>query len=392
MRIEFRTSGQRGRTGRGDLELVGNLGGYSAQDLEGYRLHIEWPDGIVRDTGLERRSDHSGKPRLRSQFRPRIQTGRIVETMLLMPPGIRVAVNLPTGHPILNMKEYILWQLGFALESEVSDMMDQVKIVPSIVQVRNEGQLDEFGVAWRWKRIKRVHDLAERLPSGLRELVVVHRDFVASGDPVSDGFAKSMESRHGRLAKQGMTGDLVARAEQLLGLVALEEPSLPPPGVLSEDNPEITRRSAHQYRLARSRGSSGRKFSEKVKRAYHHTCALCGARYGGNEDILSGIEAAHILAWHRYDLDEVRNGIALCRLHHWAFDAGVIAIEYSEGGYQFFHTALAEKLDNESRAKLGPSRVIVPTDRLPDDQAEWPSPKYIDRLYADLGVSLSSDS
>ena len=67
-------------------------------------------------------------------------------------------------------------------------------------------------------------------------------------------------------------------------------------------------------------------FRVEVLRAYERRCAVCGydARIG---DALFGLEAAHI-KWHAYGgADVVPNGLALCSLHHIAFDRGAIGID-----------------------------------------------------------------
>ena len=66
-------------------------------------------------------------------------------------------------------------------------------------------------------------------------------------------------------------------------------------------------------------------FRREVIRAYEHRCAVCDydIRLDNN---LMGLEAAHI-QWHAYDgPDEVSNGLALCTLHHKAFDLGGISL------------------------------------------------------------------
>lgn len=66
-------------------------------------------------------------------------------------------------------------------------------------------------------------------------------------------------------------------------------------------------------------------FRREVIRAYEHRCAICDydIRLDNN---LVGLEAAHI-QWHAYDgPDKVANGLALCTLHHKAFDLGGISL------------------------------------------------------------------
>jgi putative restriction endonuclease len=79
----------------------------------------------------------------------------------------------------------------------------------------------------------------------------------------------------------------------------------------------------------RERASRSRKrdpqFRPMVLRAYERRCAICGfeARLG---DALLGIEAAHIHFKVDDGPDVVTNGLALCSLHHKAFDLGAIGI------------------------------------------------------------------
>lgn len=62
-----------------------------------------------------------------------------------------------------------------------------------------------------------------------------------------------------------------------------------------------------------------------MKKAYNFSCAICGSSRespDGNPEV----EAAHIYPKRDNGKDHVRNGIALCRLHHWAYDTGWLAI------------------------------------------------------------------
>lgn len=83
------------------------------------------------------------------------------------------------------------------------------------------------------------------------------------------------------------------------------------------------------HRAMQSAPRSSRKrnpeFRREVIRAYEHRCAVCDydIRLDNN---LVGLEAAHI-QWHAYNgPDEVSNGLALCTLHHKAFDLGGISL------------------------------------------------------------------
>ena len=64
-----------------------------------------------------------------------------------------------------------------------------------------------------------------------------------------------------------------------------------------------------------------RAFRERVLRAYRHQCALCRLRHS------ELLDAAHIMPDAEPEGEPVvRNGIALCRLHHAAFDRFFLAV------------------------------------------------------------------
>lgn len=389
MHIGFRTSG-----GRGEYEVVGSHAGYTAASLEGWSFFMKWPDGLVRDTGLWLDPGDSGKPRLRSVLPAQIQIGRIVGPMLMLPDSTRSFKQTPSSWPILKAKEYSLLQVGFGPDTEFAPAADRVTFVPSWIEVANVGDRDAIGVEIRWNRIVALYAAVDALPFGLAALVRSHRDFLASGETVNSSLMKIVNDLCKQLETTPGSGyiagyDPLPALEALAGLYAdSSEPTLPPPDELSEDEPEISARAAEEWRLAKSRGAAGKKFSQKVRSAYGHRCVFCGAIYGGLDGIRSGIDAAHILAWSKHDLDCVSNGLALCKLHHWAFDAGVMTLEFRDGTYYVRHTGLTEKLDQHSQEMLGTDQAPVPLERLPAHEADWPSPKYLELLYADLGVSF----
>ena len=64
-------------------------------------------------------------------------------------------------------------------------------------------------------------------------------------------------------------------------------------------------------------------FRVLVLRAYGYRCSMCG--YDGRVDTVPiGLEAAHICWWAAGGPDDVANALALCSLHHKAFDMGAI--------------------------------------------------------------------
>jgi hypothetical protein len=327
---------------------------------------------------------------------PQIQIGRIVAPMLLLPDPTRAFRNAPSTLPIALAKQYTLTQVGFGPDSEFSGVADLVTFVPSFVTIANQGHRDDIGVTARWARIAAVYAKAGLLPRGLPALVKSHQDYLASGEVVKRRLTTIVTNTSDQLALvpnvnyEGDTDPLPV-LEGLLGITPPSGPTLPPPDELGEDAPEVSARSAHQYRLAKIRGASGRKFSGEVRAAYGDRCAFCGAKFGGIDGIRSGIDAAHILAWSKHDLDVVQNGIALCKLHHWAFDAGILMPRKEGKDYYVRFTSLADLVDPTSMTRLGADGERIPDEWLPADAKMLPSADYLKRLYADLGVTFKDD-
>lgn len=78
-------------------------------------------------------------------------------------------------------------------------------------------------------------------------------------------------------------------------------------------------RETHASRLVRDVA-----FRDIVIDSYETCCAVCGDPI--RHDGLTELEAAHIVAVSEQGPDDPRNGMALCKRHHWAFDHGIFTI------------------------------------------------------------------
>ena len=65
-------------------------------------------------------------------------------------------------------------------------------------------------------------------------------------------------------------------------------------------------------------------FRREIMRIYNYTCVVCRSRILTTEG-KSSTEAAHIIPFSDTKDNNIRNGISLCKLHHWAFDEGLIS-------------------------------------------------------------------
>jgi putative restriction endonuclease len=67
------------------------------------------------------------------------------------------------------------------------------------------------------------------------------------------------------------------------------------------------------------------KFRLQIVPLYHYSCALCSIKMLLPSGITL-VEAAHIHQFAHSKNDDIANGMALCRNHHWAFDQGLWSI------------------------------------------------------------------
>lgn len=121
---------------------------------------------------------------------------------------------------------------------------------------------------------------------------------------------------------------------------------------------------------------------------------MCGLRLPKNVHCKkAGVDAAHILPWADYELDHVRNGLCLCKLHHWAFDEGLLTVRPDGQDYRIHVTdlclqALADEAD--SRDAMESVCGAIPADRLPERVEDRPNPEWLLRRDEDLGIEIAN--
>jgi len=106
--------------------------------------------------------------------------------------------------------------------------------------------------------------------------------------------------------------------------IALLERLADDPERVDDDEIEATVRGARRRALLTTwRLLRDRKFRKKVLGAYQHRCAMCDLQLGL-------LDAAHILpVGHPDSTDRIRNGVALCALHHRAYDLSLVTFDES---------------------------------------------------------------
>ncbi len=111
-------------------------------------------------------------------------------------------------------------------------------------------------------------------------------------------------------------------------------------------------------------------FRRVVVSAYNHRCALCGLRIVTPEGH-TAVDAAHIVPWSRSQNDDVRNGMALCKLCHWAFDRGMVGVSRDYNVIAARHIGLDPNVPGVLQTMSG--RGILP----PSERDLWPAQEFL---------------
>jgi putative restriction endonuclease len=106
-------------------------------------------------------------------------------------------------------------------------------------------------------------------------------------------------------------------------------------------------------------------FRRYILENYEETCAVCGIKFITSSGI-SIIDAAHILPFSKFRNDNVRNGIALCKTHHWLFDSGLLSVD------EQYRVIVTDSIEIEVPEKVV-SRFHKESIILPRDTARYPS-------------------
>ena len=96
---------------------------------------------------------------------------------------------------------------------------------------------------------------------------------------------------------------------------------------------ELLQRVEHTFSIQKSIESTETEepirtagFRQAIMGMYHYTCAVCRLHIL-TLDGESITEAAHIVPFSESYNDDVRNGISLCKSHHWTFEKGLISLD-----------------------------------------------------------------
>ena len=119
------------------------------------------------------------------------------------------------------------------------------------------------------------------------------------------------------------------------------------------------------YKVSRQKRDTA--FRNIVLANYGHTCAVTGQRFHSPHHVEA--DGAHIIGKDVRGTDDPRNGIALSRSTHWAFDRGIFRISDQ------YEVVVNPKIADANTDKFP----VIEMDRkkiaLPEDQYYWPHPE-----------------
>jgi putative restriction endonuclease len=99
-------------------------------------------------------------------------------------------------------------------------------------------------------------------------------------------------------------------------------------------------------------------FRGVIMNLYNFTCVACRLRII-TLDGKTAVDAAHIIPFEISRDDGIGNGLALCKLHHWAFDNGLISLDDE---YKLIVSSAFEESGQESflLRKLRDKTILLP--------------------------------
>ena len=117
-------------------------------------------------------------------------------------------------------------------------------------------------------------------------------------------------------------------------------------------------------------------FRARVLGAYGHRCAFCGVQ-------LNLVDAAHIIpVADDSSTDETTNGIALCKLHHSAFDRNLLSFDQDYKIEVSLDQTESLRAENRLGGVSGFRKSLRPAIILPNDRRDYPDRKYVIRARA----------
>jgi hypothetical protein len=384
MRIALRTSG-----GRGEYEVAGSHSDIKASDVFDYKICFEILPGHKIITANYIRH-MQGKPRVRLQERregdPIFKHAyQILSDALLLPKPKREIGTTPGGKLQLVDNNFSITSIQFDI---IKKENFELLVNPTNIIIANSDDMTaRIDIIERMRIILNTWSHSHGLFDQLSILICKHKEAFISGDE-----ARIANAAHELRQYIGENDDplhqilekisLINNYTYWMGLHTTDVDEFIKDEDLT-DLKEAARNRLRQWRLQARRNAEAVTFSSHVKNVYNNTCLFTGYYLPKLPTLgSSGVDSAHILPWAEYELNSVTNGICLSKLCHWAFDMGLLQLDFDERKAQYILSIPEIYLEAERKKQidLSPFKSIsgyIPKSRLPKNQQEWPNPSYL---------------
>ena len=385
MNITLRPSG-----GRGEYELTGQHGDLRVPDVVELPIFIEILPGM-RVNAHSKCVMRDGKPRIRLDEKTRnAHPSSLIAAALMLPKPRRERAEA-CGEQLL-IKEHFVVQ---TIKIDAIKTAQGLEIRPVTVRLENNNNLCmDINFAARMTRVIRIWNAAKAEESPVAQAILQHADAFTTPDMPIQALSSALPAICQAL--DDPQTDLIPILEKHFGLQNNNTINAPQTedGTLNEDYSDIVSTSPEeariervkQWRLAAIRGYSSRSFKNKVTDAYDTRCLFTGQRLPKTDATsTAGVDAAHILPWSQFDLDEIPNGICLNKQCHWAFDEGILRLSFDTqiNSYLAFIPGPIKAAAARSKFDLSHFAALarpIPLENLPKSSREWPSRRYLDCL------------
>ncbi len=383
MRIALRTSG-----GRGEYEVAGTHESIRIHNVFSRQIVLELLPGVRLPTNNFVRHTQ-GKPRIRL-FDPHTDSHiyLILAAILLLPKPKREIGVTPGGKLQIYKDNFSVMSIPF----DVVELNATELVVSPTQMILSNSTLDSvrLDIIERLRIVMACWEAASKQNSTLSSLIIRHKN-AFSAHNVREIIIAAESIRLTNIEPDDplrhITKDLaLPNLDELmwLGIHATEtEEAI----ALGEENlgelKEAARNRIKVWQQVASRGAAGAKFRIDVRQAYNDTCLFTGMRLPKIPATgSSGVDAARILPWAEYDLNSISNGLCLSKLCHWAFDAGILLLNYDFKTSRYGITASTAALEAESvglleLGELKDIQGVVSTSLLPKDSSNWPNPSFL---------------
>ncbi|WP_237173906.1 HNH endonuclease [Paracandidimonas lactea] len=383
MRIALRTSG-----GRGEYEVAGSHENIKVHDILNRQITLEIIPGFRLHTNNFVRHSQ-GKPRIRlADAHEDKHIYLILSALLLLPKPKREIGATPAGKLQLYKDNFSVFSVLF----DIVELSENELVISPTQMILSNSSSDyvRLDVIERFKMVMQAWEGALDGQSAVAETLGRHREAFHSVNV--RGILTACEELRLMNVEQDDPLRYATRALELpnldefmwMGVHATETEEVMGLGEENlEDLMEAARNRVKSWRLLAERGSDGARFSREVKMNYRNTCLFTGFRLP-KTDLTgpAGVDAAHILPWAEYDLNKVSNGLCLSKLCHWAFDNGIIKLDFNDAAsrYELSVSERAKEADSKGLIDLTPFYDIegdISASLLPSSRANWPNPSFL---------------